>query len=185
MYCSNNLKQIVLSFGVWALDNSDKYPMQVSVTNGGTMELVSSGSVFPHFLVMSNELSTPMILMCPQEPGRSSNYASTFSSAGLAASRSVPFTNDNQVSYFVGVDADPSQPSMILVGDKNIGIGGVQLRHGLQNLWTNSAVSWIKPRHSGGGNVGLAVGSVQEATTAGLRELLVQTGVATNRLAVP
>jgi hypothetical protein len=36
--------------------------MQVSVTNGGTMELVNGGTVFEHFLVMSNELSTPKLL---------------------------------------------------------------------------------------------------------------------------
>jgi prepilin-type processing-associated H-X9-DG protein len=181
----NNLKQVGLSFRTWALDNSDKYPMQVAVTNGGTMELVSSGLVFPHFLVMSNELSTPKILICPEGPRGWSNSASTFSGVRPPDPFNVPFTNDNQVSYFVGVDADPSQPSMVLVGDEDIGIGGVQLRHGLQHVWTNSAVSWIKPRHSGGGNVGLADGSVQQVSSAGLRGLLVQTGVATNRLAVP
>jgi len=33
--------------------------MQVSATNGGTMELVNSGVVWVHFAVMSNELNTP------------------------------------------------------------------------------------------------------------------------------
>src|SRR2546426_161404 len=56
--CINNLKQIGLAFRTWSLDQSDKFPMQVSVTNGGTMELVDNGPVFVHFLVMSNELST-------------------------------------------------------------------------------------------------------------------------------
>src|SRR2546428_12227388 len=57
--CANNLKQVGLSFRTWALDNGDKSPMQVSVTNGGTMELVGAGMTFMHFAVMSNELSTP------------------------------------------------------------------------------------------------------------------------------
>ena len=36
--CVNNLKQIGLSYRLWEGDNGDKYPMSVSVTNGGTMD---------------------------------------------------------------------------------------------------------------------------------------------------
>lgn len=63
--CVNNLKQIGLAFKTWSLDNSYRFPMSVSVTNGGSLEFVGSGQVFPHFQVMSNELSTPKILVCP------------------------------------------------------------------------------------------------------------------------
>src|SRR5258707_2421015 len=41
--CINNLKQDGLAFKTWAVDNNDKLPMQVSVTNGGAMEVVSNG----------------------------------------------------------------------------------------------------------------------------------------------
>src|ERR1041385_764656 len=44
--CTNNLKQIGLAMRTWALDNNDKNPMQVSVTNGGAMEIVGSGKAF-------------------------------------------------------------------------------------------------------------------------------------------
>src|SRR5437660_12465028 len=47
--CSNNLKQIGLSFRQWALDNQDKFPMQVPTNQGGTMELVISGTAWIHF----------------------------------------------------------------------------------------------------------------------------------------
>jgi type II secretory pathway pseudopilin PulG len=40
--CTNCLKQIGLGFRTWALDNNDHFPMRVSITNGGTMELVSA-----------------------------------------------------------------------------------------------------------------------------------------------
>src|SRR5258707_5813781 len=65
--CVNNLKQIGLSFRTFALDNNDKFPMQVSVTNGGAMESIPLDWVYPHFQAMSNELSTPRILVCPQD----------------------------------------------------------------------------------------------------------------------
>ncbi len=34
--CSNNLRQVGLAFRTWAIDNNDRFPMQVSVTNGWT-----------------------------------------------------------------------------------------------------------------------------------------------------
>jgi len=160
--------------------------MQVSVRDGGTMELVNSGVVFPHFLVMSNELSTPKMLICPEEPDRRRISATTFDStipAGVA--NQIPFTNDNRVSYFIGVDADEKYPSMLLCGDRNLSVDGVGARHGLNSVWTNSAVAWSDSRHANACNIGMADGSVQQPSTAALRPLLTQTGVATNRLAFP
>ena len=178
--CSNNLKQIGLAFRTWALDNGDKYPMQIAVTNGGTMDLVESGMVFRHFQVMSNELSTPKILFCPEENDRKRAPANTFQSA-ISSSLAVPLTNDNQISYFVGVDANP----LWLSGDRNLAFNGVPAKRGLNAISTNSAVAWVPPRHGNGGNIGLADGSVQGVSTSGLRPMLLGTGLATNRLAMP
>ena len=61
--CLNNLKQVGVAFRLWGGDNAERYPMASPVTNGGTMELIPSGSVFPHFQVMSNEVNTPKILV--------------------------------------------------------------------------------------------------------------------------
>src|ERR1017187_3375460 len=63
--CVNNLKQISLSFRLWEGDNGDKYPMSVSVTNGGTMELAAGTNAWFSFLVMrseehTSELQSPM-----------------------------------------------------------------------------------------------------------------------------
>ena len=68
--CVNNLKQIGLAFRIWERDNGGKYPMQVSVTSGGVMELAVTGNVAGIFRVMSNELSTTKILVCPQDTKR-------------------------------------------------------------------------------------------------------------------
>src|SRR5713101_1751498 len=94
MYCSNHLKQIGLSFRTWALDNNGRFPMQVSVTNGGTMELVASGVVFRHFQVMSNELSTPTILICPMELAFARTMATTFGPEPAAPYKQVVFKSD-------------------------------------------------------------------------------------------
>lgn len=184
--CVNNLKQIGVALRTWALDNGDKYPAQVSITNGGTMELVVSGVVYSHFQVMSNELSTPKILVCPEDVARERWTASTFGSAIPGAANCIPFWSNTNVSYFVGVDAVDSSPSMFLSGDANIGLDGALPKAGLQSFSTNSNIGWYQPRHEKGkkGNIGLADGSVQVFDSKELRKALRVSGV-TNRLAMP
>ncbi|MEI2727124.1 MAG: hypothetical protein V9H26_27600 [Verrucomicrobiota bacterium] len=93
---------------MWSLDNEDKFPMQVSATNGGAMEQAQLGSAYAVFLVLSNDLSTPKILICPNESNPERKAAHTFGPDG--SSRAVrpglvPFTPTNNISYFVGLDA--------------------------------------------------------------------------------
>jgi hypothetical protein len=144
---------------------------------------VSSGAVSSHFQVMSNELSTPKLLFCPQENDPKRTVANTFASVAIASQ--VPFTNDNQVSYFVGVDADSDQPSMFLAGDRNLAFKAIPAKSGLSEVWTNSAASWVRPRHDGEGNILLADASVHGLTTRALIAALQATGQTTNRLAIP
>src|SRR5258707_2957010 len=126
--CVNNLIQVGLGFRTWALDNNDKYPMQTSITNGGTMELVGTGGAFSHFAVMSNELSTPTILFCPQETDPNRQSATTFASTVPAGSTNqIPFTNDNNISYFVGVDAVDTSPQMVLTRDRHLAVNCVMV----------------------------------------------------------
>lgn len=168
--CVNNLKQIGLSFKCWALDNADQFPMQVSVTNGGTMELVSKGKVFPHFLVMSNELSTPKVLFCPFDRERAKTAANVFSlpavvapGPGLPGYR--PLTNDHSVSYFVALDARDDTPNRVLAGDRTLEISKSPIKSGLQVVTTNAVLSWNKwshaPDQKGQGALLMADGSVQ------------------------
>jgi hypothetical protein len=74
--CVNNLKQIGLSLKQWSLDAQDKFPFQVSTNAAGTRELCATGpdgfdsNSAMHFLVLSNELNTPLILLCPKDTAR-------------------------------------------------------------------------------------------------------------------
>ena len=125
--CTNNLKLVGLAFHQWALDHNDRYPMQTSVTNGGTLELVESGFVWPHFQVLSNELNTPKVLTCLADKGR------------VAASSFQTNFNNSAISYFVGVDADQAMPQMFLAGDRNI-TNRFGLRSGMVAWATNEFV---------------------------------------------
>lgn len=171
--CTNMLKQDGLAFKMWAGDNRDKYPMQVSVTNGGAMELAFAGDVAGIFRVMSNDLSSPRILVCPEDTGR--HYATNFTTD----------FNNQKISYFVGLDADDNSPQMILSGDDNLAVNGVRVRPGMLNLWTNASVGWTNERHGSAGNIGLTDGSVAQMTGSTLTTALVNTGIATNRLVIP
>jgi prepilin-type processing-associated H-X9-DG protein len=185
--CTNNLKQIGLAFLTWGLDNNDKLPMEISVTNGGAMELVNMGKVFPVFAVLSNELSTPKILICPTEDDPKRIAATTFqNSIPQGSAPVVPFTNDNNISYFVGLDVNQTNPPGLLAGDRNLAIGGIPAAHGLLELRAGSVVTWLKSMHNNTGNIGFLDGSVQQLSSSRLGNLFASFGVgATNRLAIP
>lgn len=182
--CTNNLKSLNYAFRIWAGDNNDKMPMQVSVTNGVAMELAEQGSAYAIFLVMSNELNTPKILFCPEESNQHRTQAVFFGAQTVAGS-AVPFGPTNNLSYFVGLDAEDIKPATVLAGDDHLSVAGVKPKPGLFLLPTNAPVEWRNERHIKQGNVAMADGSVQGFSIPALRTALAQTGFATNRLAMP
>src|SRR5450759_5176243 len=168
--CVNNLKQVNLAFRIWAVDNNDKLPMSVPAKKGGTMEFVEGGNAFRHFQVMSNELTTPKLLVCPADIRQ-------------AAARFVNLQNEN-ISYFVGLDANDTQPQMFLSGDRNIDNGTPPI-HTVLELRSEIPAHWTETIHNNQGNVGLSDGSVQQLTSARLQQALQNTGDSTNRIALP
>jgi hypothetical protein len=170
--CMGNLTQVGLSFRQWALDHQDSYPMSLSTNLGGTLEHITSGEVWRHFLVMSNELNTPVILVCPSDPER------------VRVRHFTPAFSNTNISYFVGVDANETMPQMFLTGDRNLE-GGTRLPNRMVLVTSNDTVSWSKRMHRHQGNVGLADGSVQRFSSLQLQEAVPHTGTATNRLAMP
>jgi hypothetical protein len=173
--CIDNLKQIGLSFRVWAGDHNDKFPMQVSITDtngGGTMELANGRNGWLNFFVMSNELCTPRLLICPADIDK---VAATNFSTDLVG----------KISYFVGLNADQDHPPTFLSGDDNFAIGGVPVKSDLLELSTNAPISWTAARHKYVGNIVLTDGSAWQTDDKQLVQKLIETGLATNRLAIP
>ena len=170
--CINNLKQSGLAFKIWAGDNGDKYPMELSTSTNGTKEFDTGADTFRHFQVMSNELSTPRILICPSDTRTTANNF-------------VRLKNQN-VSYFVGLDANDSDPQRFLDGDRNL-TGERELENGILKLTPGGAANWTSSIHLNSGNVGLADGSVQSLSNPSLHNALQQSGDATNvwRISLP
>ncbi len=137
--CTNNLKQIGLAIKQFALDNGDRFPMLVSATDGGPPNGSAfqaatpvAGYLYQIFGVMSNELSTPKIVVCPSDERTAHtnfNMSININTAPPAApgwklatepATSWALFSNYKVSYFVGVDATESNPQMLLCGDRNI-----------------------------------------------------------------
>jgi competence protein ComGC len=168
--CTNNLKQIGLAFLIFANDHHEKYPMEIPVVEGGTKELAGFGVVVPHFLVMSNELSTPKILLCAADKRTSaSNFAEL---------RAI------NVSYFVGLDASQTNGQSLLAGDRNI-TNGEPANNRILLLTANQPVGWTMEIHRGSGDLLLGDGSVQWVSANRLRDQLRASGATTNRLLIP
>jgi hypothetical protein len=168
--CVNNLKQIGLSFRIFANDNNDLFPTQLADGQGGAMESAARGDVFRVFQVMSNELSVPKTVICPSDNR-------------VAATNWTTFSNHN-TSYLLGLDAVMSRTNMILAGDRNLALNG-RLLTGIVSLGTNLPLTWTKEIHQEAGNIALADGSVLMVKTAQLRQHLTKTGDATNRVLFP
>jgi len=108
----NNLKQIGLAFRSWEGDNNDQYPFNVSQAQGGVKELCQTDNngfeknPAAVFMVMSNELSTTRILVCPNDPQK--QPAVDF--ASLTA---------NNISYQLrtGTNVNESNPDEVLAVD--------------------------------------------------------------------
>ncbi len=169
--CVNNLKQIGLATRIWEGDHGDKYPWDVPGTSGGTMDFTSDLKEWRHFQVMSNELSTPQVLICPAD------------SRALAATNFNWFNNSN-LSYFIGLDISEANPQGILAGDRNI-TNGTPIRNGILELSTNHPAGWTDEMHKKLGNLLLSDGSVQQVSTRGLRDAIENSGAFTNRLQMP
>lgn len=148
--CVSNLRQVSLGFRIWEGDNGALYPMAVSVTNGGAMELMKTGSLVNCLQCVSNELTTTKILVCPGDQG--CTFATNWNDL-----------NSSHVSYFVDADASSEAiPNMVLDGDDHLAISGKSVTSGLMNISSNASISWFGARHRGCGNLGFADGSVDQ-----------------------
>jgi hypothetical protein len=127
---------------------------------------------------MSNELSTPLILHCPDDD-RTIEIRNNFSALSVS-----------NISYFINLAAADNYPGMILSGDDNLTLNGSPVQPGPLTLSTNSNLGWTSERHKGCGNIGLADGSAQQVTSAGLETAFQQSNgtnksESNNRIIIP
>lgn len=147
--CASNLKQVGLGFKVFANDNDDRFPYRVAGWGSLITSSFATTSTTPaattaaqqrawkHYFVMSNELGSAKILMCPGDRNKLNSMAADFATstvtgyntpagqgdqtAGTAPTYSA-VGKDNSTSFSVGLDADETQPNVPLVYDRNFNV---------------------------------------------------------------
>lgn len=201
--CTNNLKQVGLSFRLFATDNGDRFPMAVGTNEGGSAEYMPAalGAQVPfnfaHLWVMSNDLSTPKIIICPSDSVGNARIIGTNWLHLWNEKTKVGIKNKGN-SYVIGRDAQETQPSMILSGDRNItneSLGGTKVgspvvangvlaKLGTNHPPTGAGAGYDKNVHQNAGNATLGDGSVQPLTAARLREQLRNSGDDQNVVAI-
>ncbi len=209
--CTNNLKNVGLAYRVFATDNNDQFPMNISTNQGGSQEFYATNSnafaernIYRHYTALSNELSTPKIVLCPNDSGR--KEATDFSPVTITtgANARTGFDDNKCISYGVGMDARETEPSMILGCDRNLRCTLTGVSNIPTNTWattkygyiaalttnqpttlTQPGALWNSDLHDSSGNVVLGDGSVQQLSTSRLREQLKNSGDVKNVVAIP
>jgi prepilin-type processing-associated H-X9-DG protein len=175
--CVSNLRQVGLALQMFADDNTNQFPPQVSVANGGSLELNLSNSPALHFQSLSNYLGRNWrVFRCPADESKQ-----PLTTNGVLT--------DLNVSYFLSVDAMPKMINIIQAGDRNLEVAGQAVRPGLFVLKTNAVVRWTRELHTKQvgkqcGNALFTDGHV-ETLRENLSAAVQRQGLAINRLVFP
>jgi prepilin-type N-terminal cleavage/methylation domain-containing protein len=197
--CASNLKQIGIAYKVWMGDNNDQWPMNLLgnanagyggyttlPTPNGNNTPTATANIYQVYLVMSNELSNPKIIV---DPADSRVAATNWTQISLGSNSVGSTTNGNSFcSYFVGRDATETYPQMFLAGDRNVGLNtatGITYSNTMVAFGTNistqvpinnAAFGFTQTIHNASGNIGLADASVQQYSSSAFRAAFARTG---------
>lgn len=189
--CMSDQRQIGLALRMFADDAAGRLPMRVPQSEGGALRIANAAfnpaDTYRVFLVLSNHLGSPALTVCAADRR---TVATTFSPQ-IAAGQ-VPFTNNLNVSFAVGVDCTDDTPQMILTACRNIygpvtspdsngGYGNSPAEKpagALVAMGTNynPGIGWTTRLHRGAGNVAFGDGSVHRPSSESLRKVLAATG---------
>lgn len=171
--CLQNQRQIALGCVVFQDDNGGKFPWQLSVTNGGAMELSLDGHPSSQFRPLIPYVKSFPVLICPSDSDRhaATNYETL---------------SDQNISYFVNVDATTNKPSnSILSGDRFLVANGQPVKPGLLIVTSNLNIGWMPNIHLNRGSLSFEDGHAEFPNISELSSAIQQQPLATNRFAIP
>jgi type II secretory pathway pseudopilin PulG len=167
--CVNNLKNFGLAARIYATDHNNQFPGAFLPTNTEDRSRLKAAD---YFLMITNELSTPKIVLCPSDKGR------------VLTDNWRRLSNAN-ISYFISLTADETQPMVYLAGDRNLTANGQPLPTGLHTVTTNQQLGWSKEIHVEKGQIAISDGSVQMFNGDRLNRGFRESGIGTNTLLIP
>jgi type II secretory pathway pseudopilin PulG len=180
LQCLNNLRLIARAFQIWGADHGDYRPWRVAESEGGTSRQNKAGNVWYELSWVSNELVTPTILVCPSDT-ETRRIALDFSSRAEGGLLHFNYRN-NAVSYFLALDTFPELPDVVLAGDRNLQVDGVNggCSSGINNATVirkpPSNAGWTNSIHRFSGNLVFDDGHLEETSTAELHKLVPRPG---------
>jgi prepilin-type processing-associated H-X9-DG protein len=152
IYCINNLHQAGLAFHSFAHAHQDKFTMQVSTNDGGSLEYLRAANTitgeyyfsYRHFVPLSNDLVVPKVLNCPAD-------------TRVAATNFAALQNEN-LSYFAAGNPEFGNSGSVLAGDRNVALayGSIAYVGGYRRLM------WTEELHRFKGNVLFSDGHVDQ-----------------------
>jgi len=156
--CVNNLKQVGLSYRLFANDQNGQFPWSVNAPDG------CKGNDDPEhvFFALRSEMATPKVLWCPSD----SKHNKQVDWGPIPTPPAIGQVTNGYVSYFVGYNAEETKPQTILSGDWNVNPNA---------KWTDPLIAninadWDTGVHVNNGNIGLGDGSVQQVSGQGLKK---------------
>jgi prepilin-type N-terminal cleavage/methylation domain-containing protein len=165
--CVSNLKQLTIAMHNYVLDN-DRYPWRVPKAEGGSQR---NTNVSATFQIMSNDLATPKILICPSDSRTPANDWATLA--------------EKNISYFLGIESKEDRPGAPLVGDRNLE-GGRPRRDCPVALVTKVAfeftatyiprAQWTNTIHRNVGNVSVGDASAHMVTSKQMQDIFWTSG---------
>ena len=204
--CVNNLKQLGIATRIYATDNQDRFPWQVTALEGGSAEYLAKNKALEgcrHWQALSNELSNPKVVRCPRDGTRT--QANTFDQnapRGAAGKNITPFckgkpekhTNGTlSYSYFLGKGADEAKPNNILAGDRNI----VFVKYNndqdkkaqhikfFKKFTAKKTPLWTESLHEEQGDILLSDSSCQQASSSKLAQYMLDSSDNDNEMMFP
>jgi len=209
--CLSNLKQVGLGWLTWVHDHeTGNLPFRVSYQNEGTLYPSQAAGPSPvpgiknntwwQFQVISNELNSPKVLVCPADKNYraarvvADNWSGSDPNGGFAT---IGF-REKAVSYSIGLDAgcitvggstvptpDGFTQTHIMGGDRNMlsdgadtqcssNVGSAERCHGLgiNGKGMKADASWTNAIHGVRGNVLTLDGAASQTSTVDLRTLI-------------
>lgn len=167
--CQSNLRQIGRAFNMWADDHEGKFPWLTTGFNSNPLGV----NAWYQFYLVSSELQTPRILVCPTDLERSPAFDwSNSPYTGFTH----PSARNLSVSYLVGLGS-LQQPSGFLSADRNVQYTSISpgcfvgpWSSGIPSLdWESPTLEWTDKLHNKSGNILLNDGSVMAAGQSDLK----------------
>jgi hypothetical protein len=136
MVCVNDLKQIGLSWRIYAGDFNGRFPWESQSTEAPVREQDHPRGPAKYFLAAKGYLDTPRILVCPTD---TRNIA-----------RNWAVLKNRNISYFMStsVSSKMTNAMTIMAGDRNLELNGRPIGPGSIAFATNSALGWTRAMHT-------------------------------------